>query len=310
MNGEIVVVGSLNLDLVAHVERMAGPGETVLARGFASALGGKGANQAVACARLGAKVGMIGRVGEDAFGEQLRRSMAEAGVDVSGVEAVHGASGLAMIAVDAEAQNAITVVGGANQEMTPTVLRSYIERIGAASVVLTQLEIPLDTVALLAEMAAAAKVPFVLDPAPAQTLPQPVLEKVIWLTPNETEAQALLGGRQADGAGQTAEFLLAMGCRNVVLKLGAAGVYLAGADVEATSIEGYPVHAVDSTAAGDSFNGAFAVALADGLPPVEAAQFGCAAAALSVTRHGAASSMPPRTDVENLLRSRRDGPSR
>ena len=303
MTGGILVVGSLNLDLVAQVQQMAHRGETVLAQRFASALGGKGANQAVACARLGAQVHMIGRVGDDVFGEQLRRAVAEAGVDVRCVETVEGPSGLAMITVDAEGQNAITVVGGANQQMTPAALQPYRSRIEEAALVLTQLEVPMETVSLLATITTAAKVPLMLDPAPAQTMSQELLEQVTWLTPNQSEARALLGGTRFGRLEQVAEHLLAKGCRNVVLKLGAAGAYIAGADMEAGCIDSYPVDAVDSTAAGDSFNGAFAVALVEGLSPTEAARFACAAAALSVTRHGAASSMPRRAEVQDLLRA-------
>lgn len=285
-------MGSLNLDLVARVEHLPRAGETLAARSFASALGGKGANQAVACGRLGADVHMIGRVGTDSFGEQLRSDTAGAGVDVTCVEAVEGPSGLAMITIDEEAQNSITVVAGANEQLTPHALRRHGAVVRDAAVVLAQLETPIETVLLLSEMAQAGGIPLVLDPAPARALPPELLRRVTWLTPNESESRALLGDaslRAPDRTEEIALALLATGCRNVVLKLGAVGVFLAGVD------------AVDTTAAGDAFNGAFAVALSEVQSPLRSAHFACAAAAISVTRHGAAAAMPNRSEVEAFM---------
>ncbi len=304
MARSIVVVGSLNLDLVARVEHLPRAGETLAARSFASALGGKGANQAVACGRLGADVHMIGRVGTDSFGEQLRSDTAGAGVDVTCVEAVEGPSGLAMITIDEEAQNSITVVAGANEQLTPHALRRHGAVVRDAAVVLAQLETPIETVLLLSEMAQAGGIPLVLDPAPARALPPELLRRVTWLTPNESESRALLGDaslRAPDRTEEIALALLATGCRNVVLKLGAVGVFLAGADVPPTRVEGYRVDAVDTTAAGDAFNGAFAVALSEVQSPLRSAHFACAAAAISVTRHGAAAAMPNRSEVEAFM---------
>ncbi len=301
MPRSIVVVGSLNLDLVAHVDRHAEPGETVAARSFDRFIGGKGANQAGACARLGAAVSLIGRVGSDEFGEQLVGGLSAVGVNTEAVERVAGASGVALITVDNLAQNSITVVGGANSQLTPDEVDRHAGLIREASIVLAQLEIPIDAVRKVAEIAQRAAVPFILDPAPAMALPQELLRRVTWLTPNETESRSLLGGGYVNEVAEIARRILEKGCRNVVLKLGAAGVYMAGADTASLHVDGFAVEAVDSTAAGDAFNGAFAVALAEGAEPAEAARFACAAAAVSVTRHGAMSSMATREEVLSLL---------
>ncbi|MGD0893552.1 MAG: ribokinase [Terracidiphilus sp.] len=306
MRKSIVVVGSLNLDLVASVNRLPALGETMIGRDFNTYGGGKGANQAVALARLGASVKMIGKLGTDAFAKQLRDEVEQAGVDTSCVGNAKGPSGTALITTSADGDNTIVVIAGANGMLLPEDIERYRPQIEEASIVLGQLEIPRETTEYLAKVVMAAGVPFLLDPAPAYPLSEELLQSVTWLTPNETEAQLLLAAHCSDAsklpAPESAERLLRLGVRNVILKLGARGVYLAGKDVEGTFVDAYHVHAVDTTAAGDAFNGAFAYALTqNAMAPQEAAGFACAVAALSVTRSGAQTSMPVLSECEAFL---------
>jgi ribokinase len=298
----IVVVGSINIDLVARAQRIPVAGETVAGLGFQTHPGGKGANQAVAVARLGYPVNMIGRTGDDEFGSQLRDGLRNAGVDISVVGTSEGSSGVAVIIVSPAGENVIVVTPGANGLVTPSDIDANIDTIRNAGLVLTQLEIPLATVEHLAGVCAREGVPLMLDPAPACDLPGSVLKRTRWFTPNETEAGFYLkAGSDSGSAKQIAESLLALGPQGVVLKLGARGVYLEDHDGLAKQIDGFPVNAVDTTAAGDAFNGAFATALMLGYPPAESARFAAAAAAISVTRPGAQPSMPTMAEVEQLL---------
>jgi ribokinase len=305
---KIVVVGSINLDLVASVSRTPLEGETLLGTDFATYPGGKGANQAVAAARLGGDVAMIGRLGTDVFGRQLRSELDAAGVDTHCVENVDGPSGSAVILVTPHGGNSIVVIPGANHALQPEDLEAHIDTIRNASILLAQLEIPLQTVERLGELAAEFHIPFVLDPAPAQALTPALLRHVTWLTPNESETQTVLkhlgGAVDEDDLSAAAGRLLATGVRNVILKLGSRGVYLAGADVEPGYVASYRVAAVDTTAAGDAFNGGFAYALAHGqMTPRDAARFAAAVAAVSVTRVGAQPSMPVLSEVDALMTS-------
>lgn len=300
----ILVVGSINLDLVSTVDRIPTPGETLLGNSFATIPGGKGANQAVAAARLGAAVHMIGRVGADSFGELLRNALIIEKVDTSTVVTVEGPSGVAAITVAADGSNSIVVTPAANATLHPADIAAARSQIRKAAIVLAQLETPLETVVALAKECSDAKIPLILDPAPAQPLPLDLLRSVTWLTPNESETRTLLGRTTAMTEAKAAERLLALGARNVILKLGARGAYLAGADVpKPVHVPSPDLRAVDTTAAGDCFNGAFAVALTEGRTPAEAARFACAAAALSITRTGAQTGMPHRADVDALLQS-------
>jgi len=303
----VVVVGSLNFDLVVHVERMVAPGETLSGKEFQSHPGGKGANQAAAIGRLGHPVYMMGRIGTDAFGEELRSSLDSAGVDTTFVAASEGSSGVALIVLSSSGENSIVVVPGANALLKPEDLDANLEVIRSASIVLTQLEIPLATVAHLAEICAREGVPLVVDPAPAQHLPPEILHNISWITPNEVEARFFSshGSSQNGESGlkMLSNHLMSLGPRNVLLKLGERGAYLATRDGGRTAIPAFKVPVLDTTGAGDAFNGAFAAALARGAAPVEAAEFASAAAALSVTRFGALPSMPMRTEVEALLRA-------
>ena len=306
MAKRIVVVGSINLDLVAATQRIPISGETVAGHSFQTFPGGKGANQAVAAARLGGSVSMIGRLGTDGFGSQLRHSLEESGVNTDGIEVVQGSSGVALITTGANGENAITVVASANAHLSAADLDAHLGLIRSAGILLTQLEIPLETVEHLAAIAIRERIPLVLDPAPAQLLPRSLLKCVDWLTPNETEACFLL--RRAPGElseevlKDASNALLALGSRNVILKLGRRGCYVALSDGTRQLLPAYSVHAIDTTAAGDAFNGAFAVAVLNGQDPLGAALWASSAAAISVTRPGAQPSMPTLWEVDRFLK--------
>ncbi len=299
----IVVVGSINMDLVANTPRIPLAGETILGQDFQTHHGGKGANQAVAVGRLGYPVSMIGRVGDDAFGTELWAGLESAGVNTTGVATSPGASGVAVIVVAESGENSIVVVPGANAHVTPADLDANIQTIRSAGMVLAQLEIPLETVLHLARICARENVPLMLDPAPATVLPEELLKNVTWFTPNETEAAFFIGdpSNSTKESQDIAKSLMNKGIRGVVLKLGARGAYLASPDGAMASIQPFPVRAVDTTAAGDCFNGAFAVGLLMGKSPAESARFAAAAAAISVTRVGAQSSMPALNEVLDML---------
>jgi ribokinase len=313
MSKRIVVVGSINLDLVAATQRIPNAGETIAGLSFRTFPGGKGANQAVAAARLGGAVSMVGKIGEDAFGVQLRESLEESNVNTEAVEVAPGSSGVALITIDPKGENAITVVAGANARLSPADIDSNISLIRSAGILLTQLEIPLETVEHLAAIAGQKRIPLLLDPAPARLLPPSLLKSVDWLTPNETETCILLGrGPQELSENlieDAAKALLNSGCRNVILKLGDRGCYVALSDGTRKLLPAYAVKAVDTTAAGDAFNGAFAVALMNGLEPLESASWASAVAAISVTRPGAQASMPTASEVDRFLEDCRSAKS-
>jgi ribokinase len=307
---KIVVVGSINLDLVASVARLPAAGETMTGTAFATYPGGKGANQAVAAARLGVAVAMIGRLGDDSFAAQLLAGLESAGVNTECVETVAGASGSAVILVTPEGENSIVVIPGANHALRPPDLDKHLKELQTATVILAQLESPMETVDHLGSMAASLGIPFLLDPAPAQGLSPETLKNVTWLTPNEGETcsilqhlgvQVLSGDMNDEAVAFAAQQILASGVQNVIIKRGSRGVYLAGRDVVSTYIPSFPVEAVDTTAAGDAFNGGFACGLAQGWPALKAARFACAVAAVCVTRAGAQPSMPTLAEVFALL---------
>ena len=301
----IVVVGSINLDLVATVERIPTPGETIAGEQFKTYFGGKGANQAVAIGKLGYPVKMLGTVGNDSFGSQLRAALSDAGVDASLVETAACSSGVAVISTTLHGEISIIVIPGANGKITSDDLDRHRSVIEAAGMVLTQLEIPLPVIERLAEITSAAGVPLMLDPAPARPLSDHLLRRLDWITPNESETRLLLnmGGSDLgpDDATRAAQALLDRGARNVVLKMGERGALLAESNGKKTFIPAYAVKAVDTTAAGDAFNGAFAVGLMLGKSSAESARFGSAVAAISVTRHGAQPSMPNAQEVERFI---------
>lgn len=300
MGKKLLVVGSINIDLVAGASRIPAPGETILGSTFEVFNGGKGANQAVAVAKLGAPVDMIAALGADLFTERLLSGLLDAGVGTQAVQRVAGPCGVALISRAGSGENSIIVVAGANNSVTAAYLDAHQSTIGQASMILAQLETPMEAIVRLAEYANAAGIPFMLDPAPAVPLPGPLLRHTTWLTPNETEAQILLGGAHAEPA-IAAEKLLATGVRNVALKLGSQGVFLAGRDCATQQIPSFPVKVVDTTAAGDCFNAAFAVALTRGQAPPHAARYAAAAAAISVTRAGAQPSLPSAEEVNAFM---------
>jgi len=303
MTKPIVVVGSINMDLVARTRQIPRPGETVTGLGFETTPGGKGANQAVAVARLGYPVEMVGMVGEDVFGQALLDNLAGAGVGTGAVERVSGPSGVAPILVAENGENSIVVVPGANGKVDAAAVDRHSDLIRSAGMVLCQLELPIETVSHVLAQCAEAGVPVMLDPAPAAPLPDAIWNEVAWFTPNETEAAIYLGheSKPEDAAKQ----LLARGLRGVVLKRGAEGAFVAVAGGEAAWVKAFPVEAIDTVGAGDCFNGAFAVALLEGNDPWKAARFASAAAAISVTQRGAQASMPSRAEVDEFLASRR-----
>lgn len=291
----IAVLGSTNMDLVAYVPKAPLPGETVTGRAFRTVPGGKGANQAVAAARSGGKVVMIGAVGADEFGVRLRSALTAAGVETAGLRTVEGASGTAHITVDDEGGNRIVVIPGANGSVTG--LEAGDEaRIAAAGALLLQLELPLPAVLAGARAARAHGVRTVLTPAPAQPLPAELLGATDLLVPNEHEAAALTG---LTDPRQAAEALLTT-VPEVVITLGAAGVLHAARGRDPLTVPAPRVRAVDTTAAGDTFVGALAVALGEGRPMPEALRWASAAAALSVQRHGAQDSMPTRAETDSF----------
>ncbi len=298
----IVIVGSISIDMVASTPHIPAVGETVIGTSFSTTPGGKGGNQSVAVARLGYPTQMVGMVGNDAYGRPLLDALAEAGVGIEAMEASPGSSGLAHIFLAEDGHNSIVIVQGANGRVDPVHIDRHAELIRNAGMVLCQLELPLATTCYAVELAAEAGVPVMLDPAPAAPLPESLFEKIAWFTPNETEAALYVGNGLSVEA--TVEKLFAKGLKGVALKRGAEGAYIAVAGGRAGWVRSFPVQAVDTVAAGDCFNGAFAVALMEGRDPLEAARFASAAAAISVTRRGAQASMPSRTEVNAFFRDR------
>ncbi|MBA1378116.1 ribokinase [Pseudomonas brassicacearum] len=300
MPANVVVIGSLNMDLVTRAPRLPRGGETLIGESFSTIPGGKGANQAVAAARLGAQVSMVGCVGSDAYGQQLRGALLAEGIDCQAVSVVDGSSGVALIVVDDNSQNAIVIVAGANGELTPTVLDRFDAVLQSADVIICQLEVPDVTVGHALRRGRELGKTVILNPAPAsRALPAEWYAYVDYLIPNESEAMVLSGLavdslETAEGA---ATQLIAAGAGKVIVTLGAQGLMFANG----SSFEHFPaprVKAVDTTAAGDTFVGGFAAALASGKGEVEAIRFGQVAAALSVTRAGAQPSIPTLLEVQ------------
>jgi ribokinase len=303
MKPRILVVGSSNTDMIIKMERIPRPGETIIGGEFTIAAGGKGANQAVGAARAGGAVTLIARIGQDMFGDKAVAGFIADGINVDYVVRDQTSpSGVALIFVGQNGENSIAVASGANARLTPADVRRAKGAFRGVGVLLLQLETPLDTVQAAAELAAAAGARVILNPAPARPLPDKLLRRLYVLTPNESEAELLAGVAvdNVDGAAKAADALLARGVQNVIITLGARGAWVAGAGL-GQLIPAFKVKAVDTTAAGDVFNGALALALAEGKPLLEAARFASAAAAISVTRMGAQTSAPTRKEIERLL---------
>ncbi len=302
----ILVVGSSNTDMVIRVARIPKPGETVLGGDFVMAPGGKGANQAVAAARAGGRVTFLARVGNDLFGEQAIRNFEADGIDVRFLARDGRApSGVALINVDDAGENSISVASGANALLAPEdVLRAEAAFQGA-DLVLTQLETPLETVRVTAEMARTRGIPVILNPAPPRPLDDAILRNVAVITPNESEARLLTGlpvGTELE-ARDAARVLRARGPALAIVTMGERGALASGRDYEGM-MPAFQVRAIDTTAAGDVFNGALAVALAEKRAVPEALRFASAAAAISVTRAGAQPSAPTRVEIEEFLARR------
>lgn len=300
----IVVVGSLNLDLVARVPRRPEQGETLFGHGLEEHPGGKGGNQAVAAAKLGVPTSFVGALGQDGFGDTILSSLHANKIDTQAVTRLEGvASGVAIITVDDNAENSIIVLSGANMEVTPEQVEAAEEQIKQAKVMLLQLEIPMAATIKAAELGRKHGLTVILDPAPApqEPLPQALLQNVDYLVPNESEAK-LITGLEVDPANPkpVAEALLKLGVGHALITLGANGVYLLGPEGELRQPR-FEVKAVDTTAAGDAFAGGFGAALAQGLGLQEALRWGAAAGALAVTRVGAQPAMADKAELLAFL---------
>ena len=300
---KVAVVGSSNMDLVVKSKRIPAVGETILGGDFIMAPGGKGANQAVAAAKLGAEVYFIAKLGDDIFATQSLSNFKKEGVSTKYVvQTKEAPSGVALIMVDDKGNNNIVVAPGANQKLSPEDVKKAESDIASSGAVVAQLEVPLETIECAAQLATRYEVPFILDPAPAQKLGEEILKMVDVLTPNETEARILTDMEVTDekSARRASEKLLSSGVKTVILTMGEQGFLLA--DTEKTEfVTARKVQAVDSTAAGDAFTGSLAVGLAEGETVSQAASFANYVAALSVTKMGAQPSMPTLQEVQDFM---------
>ncbi|MGI8635312.1 MAG: ribokinase [Segetibacter sp.] len=299
MQPSLVVVGSTNTDMVIKARHLPAPGETILGGDFFMNAGGKGANQAVAAQRLGGNVTFVAKTGNDIFGKQSLQLFKEEGINTNLmiIDAVNP-SGVALITLDKNAENTIVVASGANATLSPDDLQNASDAIANAAFVVMQLEIPIETVEWVAAMAKSNNVPVILNPAPACELPASLLQKISIITPNEKEAEMLTGIVITDlaSAQQAAQNIRAKGVETVIITLGAKGAFICTEDIN--ELVGAPlVQAVDTTAAGDVFNGALAVALSENQSLRNSTSFACHAAALSVTKLGAQASAPYREEV-------------
>jgi ribokinase len=305
-----VVIGSLNIDVVVPVERMPAEGETLAGGDLALHGGGKGANQAAAAARLGGSVTMIGQVGGDAFGTRLSGDLAAAGVDISGIGKSERATGSACIYVLPSGENAIVISPGANATVSPAIAHQRLDAVSPYNFLLTQLEIPVETVVEAFAHARRNGATTILDPAPFRPMPAELTGLTDLITPNQSEAAALLGSRDksvirsVEDARQAAAQLRDAGYRGVILKLGELGCYVDAPEAQG-AVPAFAVAAMDTTAAGDVFNAALAVALAKNVSLMDAALYANAAAAISVTRRGAQSSIPTASEVDAFFKDRR-----
>lgn len=302
--GKLVVLGSINADHILNLESFPTPGETVTGSHYQVAFGGKGANQAVAAGRSGADIAFIACTGDDDIGERIRKQLQVDRIDIAPVSAVAGEStGVALIFVNGEGENVIGIHAGANAALSTALVEAQRERIAEADALLMQLESPLDSVLLAAQIAHQNKTTVVLNPAPARALPDTLLSLVDIITPNETEAEKLTGVRveNDDDAAKAAQVLHAKGIDTVIITLGSRGVW-ASVKGEGRRVPGFKVQAIDTIAAGDTFNGALMTALLENTPLADALRFAHAAAAIAVTRKGAQPSVPWRKEIDEFLR--------
>ncbi|WP_342755599.1 ribokinase [Pantoea sp. MBD-2R] len=301
--GKLAVLGSINADHILNLTTFPRPGETVIGKQYQVAFGGKGANQAVAAGRSGADISFIACVGEDDIGQRIRQQLAEDNIDVSPVTAVPGEStGVALIFVNGEGENSIGIYAGANASLTPARVQKHQQTIADANALLMQLESPLDSVLAAAQIAQQHQTKVILNPAPATKLSDELLSLIDMITPNETEAEILTGVHieSDEDAAQAAAVLHDKGIPSVLITLGSRGVWLSE-EGRGQRIAGFKVDAVDTIAAGDTFNGALITALLEGMAMPQAVRFAHAAAAIAVTRPGAQPSVPWREETDSFL---------
>lgn len=301
--GKLAVLGSINADHILNLTTFPRPGETVIGKQYQVAFGGKGANQAVAAGRSGADISFIACVGEDDIGQRIRQQLAEDNIDVSPVTAVPGEStGVALIFVNGEGENSIGIHAGANASLTPARVQKHQQAIADANALLMQLESPLDSVLAAAQIAQQHQTKVILNPAPATKLSDELLSLIDMITPNETEAEILTGVHieSDEDAAQAAAVLHDKGISSVLITLGSRGVWLSE-EGRGQRIAGFKVDAVDTIAAGDTFNGALITALLEGMAMPQAVRFAHAAAAIAVTRPGAQPSVPWREETDSFL---------
>ncbi|HBL33362.1 MAG TPA: ribokinase [Porphyromonadaceae bacterium] len=300
---KILVVGSSNIDLVIHTKKLPKPGETVIGNKFLKNPGGKGANQAVAAARLGGQVAFITKVGNDDFGKELTALYQKEGIDCQGVLMNNSSStGVALINVDKQGENSITVASGANKHLSVEDIMNLSSLIDESDIILMQLEVPIETVEYIIDYAGNSGKKIILNPAPAHQISDKALPKLFAITPNETEIEYLTGIRvqSEESAAQGAATMIKKGVENVIITLGAKGAYFMNEN-EHLLIPAPKVKAIDTTAAGDIFNGAFVVALANGKSIKESVEYACLVSSLSVTRLGAQNSAPYQHEIENII---------
>lgn len=308
---KIVVVGSANVDFIVRSERLPRPGETVSGGELITAGGGKGANQAIGCRRLGATVEFVARVGNDGPGQLALSSFRAEGLNVEHVTVDRGTpTGVALILVDRIGQNMISLAPGANARLTVDDVREAAGAFIGAHVLITQLEVPIETVTYALEFGRSRRITTILNPAPARTLPDEILGLADWLTPNEVEATILTGLEVVDVASalEAGRRLTARGPKHVVITLGSRGAALVAPGLQ-LAVAPFPVDAIDATAAGDAFTAGLAVSVARGLTPAESVEYASACGALAATRPGAQPSLPGTDDVARLLAAHRRGAS-
>ncbi len=307
-NVKVAVVGSSNMDIFCLTDTMPEPGETVIGTRFWTGMGGKGANQAVGARLLGAQATMVGRVGDDRFGQQMLETLESHGVgcEYMRIDKAVG-SGVALIIVDKQAENTIVVVPGANMRIAPADVDTAADKLRAADVLLMQLEIPLDAIERAIDIALAGDTLCVLNPAPARPLPDRILKKVHLLTPNQNEARILTGvpADTLEGAEAAGQALLERAAQAVIITLGPQGALIVRPG-QTLHLEGIPVNAFDTTGAGDAFMAGLSVALAEGEVLEAAARFANMVGALATTKAGAMPSLPTRDEVEAFARTLAD----
>lgn len=302
--GHLVVLGSINADHILNLNAFPAPGETVTGNQYQVAFGGKGANQAVAAGRSGASIAFIACTGDDDTGERIRKQLVSDNIDVEPVSTIAGEStGVALIFVNGEGENVIGIHAGANAALSPALVEAQRERIAQASALLMQLESPIESVLAAAKIAHQHQTRVALNPAPARELPDELLTLVDIITPNETEAEKLTGiaVKNDDDAAKAAQALHNKGIKTVIITLGSRGVW-ASVEGKGQRVPGFKVEAVDTIAAGDTFNGALITALLEEKPLADAIRFAHAAAAIAVTRKGAQPSVPWREEIDLFLR--------